>query len=402
MLGYVGVAYPTFFALDLFVYPERSLEFGVLRALHAILGLSGLLLHGRVLGPRATLHLAQASAISATTCVAVMCTATEGFGSLYVVGMLICFLAISTIEVFRPLQLLGVLSAISTAYVCLNHRFTDVQPRQEVAAVSFVAGAILFCGISAVLTERARRELFQANADLREKNRDLEHARAMQEQFLSTVSHELRSPVNSMLGFVELVEQRELGLQPKSQANLVRIKESGRRLLGFINDLLDLSKAEAGRMELHLSSFDLIAIVQEVADATRALLLRRDLPVVVQGPPTLRVHSDALRIRQILINLATNAAKFTETGRITLAVYERDGVSLEVIDTGPGIAEDSRQIIFEAFRQVGISSGGTGLGLSIVQHLVQLLGGEIELESEPGSGSTFRVKLGHIEEATSV
>jgi len=401
MLGYVGLAYPSFFALDLFVYPERALEFGAMRGLHAVLGLGGLLLSRRVLGPTATLRLAQAGAVSATTCVAAMCAVTEGFGSLYVVGMLICFLAISTIEVFRPAQLLGVLVAISATYVWLNLQFTAVDLRQEVAAISFVAGAILFCGVSATLTERARRELFLVNANLHEKNQDLELARAMQGQFLSTVSHELRAPVNSMLGFVELVERRERGLEPKSQANLVRIKESGHRLLGFINDLLDLSKAEAGRMELRLSTFDLMAIVHEVAEATRALLLQRELPVFVLGPSSLIVRSDEHRVRQILTNLATNAAKFTEHGQITILVESHRGVSFEVIDTGPGIAEESREIVFEAFRQVGLSAGGTGLGLSIVQRLVLLLGGQIELESELGRGSTFRVRLGHIEEAKS-
>ena len=396
MLGYVGIVYPSFYALDLYVYPERWFDFGVVRALHLVLGLGTLLAGRRVLTRLAMLRLAQAGAISATANVAVMCALSEGFRSLYVVGMIICFLAISTIEVFRPSQLIAVLLGISTVYVWLNAVFGADDPRNAVAATSFVAGAVLFCGVSAVLTEHHRRELFAANVTLMEKNQDLARARELQGQFLSTVSHELRSPVHSMLGFIELIQGREQSLHAKSRANLDRIKESGGRLLGFINDLLDLSKAEAGRMELRLGAFDLMTTVQEVAEATRALVLHRNLAVVVQGPAALWVHSDEQRVRQILTNLASNAAKFTEHGQVTMTVHAEHDIVLEVTDTGPGIAPESRSVIFEAFRQVGVSAGGTGLGLSIVQHLVHLLDGTIDLESELGKGSTFRVRLGPI------
>ena len=398
MLTYVGVAYPAFFALDLFVYQAHWRELGWIRLFHGLLGVVSLTVVRRLAPVETLATIAKASAISATTGVALMCALTEGFASLYVVGMILCYLAITTTEIFTPFVLLAVLSGISASYVFLNgYLASTLDLRLAVASSSFVAGAVLFCFVSAVLSQRSRVELFAANQRLAEKNRDLERARAHQEQFLSTVSHELRSPVNSILGFVELVEGREEEkLHPKSVANLARIRESGRRLLGFINDLLDLSKAESGAIELHLGTFDVMPVLQEVADATRALVLNRTLEVVVHGPSALFVHSDEQRLRQILTNLASNAAKFTERGEIRLSVStEDDTLMLRVSDTGPGIPDEARGLIFEAFRQVGVSAGGTGLGLSIVQHLVQLLDGTVEVESELGRGATFRVCLRH-------
>lgn len=397
MLCYVAIAYPLFYGLDMVVYPEKWLAFGLIRALLALVSLLVLLFAPRLCSERVVHGITISLAIAATLAVAFMCALTEGFGSLYVVGMIICYLAITTMELLRPLQLTVVLSALSVCYGAINAlRSEPLDSRKLVAALAFVAGAELFCVISAAMLEKTRRDLFAANALLRRQNEDLERARQHQGQFLSTVSHELRSPVNSVLGFVELIEAREKTLQDKSRANLVRIRESAQRLLRFINDLLDLSKAEAGRMEIHLADFELTTVMQEVAEATRALVVGRDVQVEVHAPASLTVRSDELRVRQILTNLASNAAKFTESGRIAIVLRPGRDVTIEVSDTGAGIPEESRKLIFEAFRQVGVSAGGTGLGLSIVEHLVELLGGSIELESELGRGSTFRVHLGSI------
>jgi signal transduction histidine kinase len=397
MLAYVGFVYPIFYGLDLFVYPECWREFGAIRAVLCLFALTVLTLGGRLI-PETMVHRAAiVASIAATFGVALMCALSEGFGSLYIVGMILCYMAIATIEIYRPAQLLLVLLALSLAYFALNALVpSETDARKAAAAAFFVGGAVLFCAISSALLEKNRRELFAVNSLIMRQNADLERAHKHQGQFLSTVSHELRSPVNSVLGFAELIEQRESALHDKSRANLRRIRESGQRLLRFINDLLDLSKAEAGRMEIHLCRFDLMAVVQEVAEATRALVLHRSVSVEVVGPSELFIRSDELRVRQILTNLASNAAKFTERGRITISILVTQGVSLEVADTGAGIPEESREAIFEAFRQAGVSAGGTGLGLSIVDHLVTLLGGTIELDSELGKGSTFRVHLGQI------
>jgi signal transduction histidine kinase len=290
-----------------------------------------------------------------------------------------------------------VLVAQSLVYMLVCFGIADrFHPAELLAAFAFLAGAVLFCVVSAALFEMQRRALFKSNRLLRLQNAELDRARRHQTQFLNTVSHELRSPVNSVLGFVELIEQREAQLHDKSRSNLRRITESSHRLLSFINDLLDLSKAEAGCMELRPSVFDLMVVVHEVAEASRVLTRNRELSVEAHGPPQLFVRSDALRVRQILTNLASNAVKFTEQGVVSVRVLVDQGVTIEVSDTGPGIPPESRSVIFEAFRQLGESSGGTGLGLNIVQRLTELLGGRVELESEVGRGSTFRVHLGQI------
>jgi signal transduction histidine kinase len=196
------------------------------------------------------------------------------------------------------------------------------------------------------------------------------------------------------------VLERELGLHQKSRDNLSRIQQSSRHLLRLVNDLLDLAKTEAGRMELDISSFDLAPLVHEVADQTRALISDRAV-VVHADAPSCMIRSDATRLRQILVNLASNAAKFTSEGEIRIsAALNRDDLVLEVSDTGVGIAAEHRELIFEAFRQVhrGLGVGGTGLGLSIVSHLVDLLKGRVEVESEVGRGSVFRVRLERVVE----
>jgi signal transduction histidine kinase len=397
MLIYVGVVYPLFYGLDLCVHPRFWREFGLVRLTHALLATPILLLVKGSESTRFARRAAMLLSTTATLAVAWMCAVTGGFSSLYLVGLIICFLAVTTIEIFRPAQLVTVLLAHSLAYALLCFGIDDRFHAPELlAAIAFLAGAVLFCVVSAALFEMQRRALFKSNRLLRLQNAELDRARRHQTQFLNTVSHELRSPVNSVLGFVELIEQREAQLHDKSRSNLRRITESSHRLLSFINDLLDLSKAEAGCMELRPSVFDLMVVVQEVAEASRALTRNRELSVEAHGPPQLFVRSDELRVRQILTNLASNAVKFTEHGIVSVRVLVEQGVTIEVSDTGPGIPPESRSLIFEAFRQLGESSGGTGLGLNIVQRLTELLGGRIELESEVGRGSTFRVHLGQI------
>jgi signal transduction histidine kinase len=394
-LFYVAVVYPLFYVVDVLDYPALWQEFGVIRTLHAALAGLHLLLGVRRIG-RARYRIAACLiAFSATLAVAFMCSRTGGFSSPYLVGLIICFLAVSTIEVFHPGELVLALSGASALYLVLNATLDNSQPRTSgIASTFFILGALFFCVVSAAALENQRRELFRVNTRLRVQNQELERARTMQRQFLSTVSHELRSPVNSVLGFVELVEQREPGLHEKSRNNLRRINESAQRLLRYINDLLDLSKVEAGRMEVHRSQFDVVPVLHEMAEAARALALRRDLTIQVDAPDRLEVCTDELRLRQILTNLTSNAVKFTESGSVVIrALGDRDELVLEVRDTGPGIAPEARNRIFEAFRQVGTSAGGTGLGLSIVLRLAQLLGGRVELESELGRGSTFRVRL---------
>lgn len=241
-------------------------------------------------------------------------------------------------------------------------------------------------------------ELAQTNIALYESNR-------LKSEFLANVTHELRTPLVSIIGFAELLRDAWDGVGQTDPKRLQRfadnILSSGRNLLDIINDLLDVAKTEAGKMELHITEFsiaelccDLVDFVQPLADKrNQALSLERqdDLP---------NVRSDSGKIKQILYNLLSNAIKFTPTGgSITLTAARSDGefVQLSVRDTGPGIPPDKLETIFEKFHQLDSSTtrehAGTGLGLAITKDLVSLLGGDIQLQSRLGEGTTFIVRI---------
>jgi signal transduction histidine kinase len=242
-------------------------------------------------------------------------------------------------------------------------------------------------------------ELADANIALYESNR-------LKSEFLANVSHELRTPLVSIIGFAELVRDAQDD-PPKDRTRLKRYTEnihtSGKMLLDIINDLLDLAKIEAGKLELHISDFDVAQVCQTLIDFVQPLAGKKQQSLDLEaerGLPTLR--SDSGKVKQILYNLLSNALKFTpEGGSVQVRVSNRDGetsgVCLSVSDTGPGIPPDQREAVFEKFKQVDASvtreHGGTGLGLAITRELVHVLGGEIELDSEVGRGTTFLVTL---------
>jgi signal transduction histidine kinase len=398
LLWCIATIYSAFGLLDWLVYPEWIALFGGYRAGIAAISIFLLLIEERV--PRRGFpKLVLAFSFVATSGVIVMCAVTEGFASRYLVGVILCQLGIATVEVAQPRLLAAILCSLAVVYAGVNAA-VPFEQSEIISSLAFLVGAVFFCVACSALIEQQRRELFATNAELLERNAQLERAKQQQGKFLSTISHELRSPINSVLGFAELVLERELSLHQKSRDNLSRIQQSGRHLLRLVNDLLDLAKTEAGRMELEISSFDLAPLVHDVADQTRALI--SDRPVVVHAEaPACMIRSDPTRLRQILVNLASNAAKFTSEGEIRIsAALNRDDLVLEVSDTGVGIADEHRELIFEAFRQVhrGLGVGGTGLGLSIVSHLVDLLKGQVEVESELGRGSVFRVRLERVVE----
>jgi PAS domain S-box-containing protein len=245
------------------------------------------------------------------------------------------------------------------------------------------------------LTERKRAEA----ATLRAKE-EAERVSKFKDQFLSTMSHELRTPLNAVLGFSELLTDTRYGtLSDRQRRYLEHIHTAGQHLLRLINDILDLSKIEAGRMEVAIEEVPAARTCAEVADALRPLAEKKSQTLCCRVPSDLPVRADATRLKQVLMNLAGNAIKFTpEGGRIELAA-RRDGparVRIEVRDTGPGIPPEDQQRIFEAFcrlRKPGQAVEGTGLGLAITQRLVELQRGELGLESELGKGSCFFVLL---------
>ena len=252
-----------------------------------------------------------------------------------------------------------------------------------------------FATQSALAIQNAR--LFLEIAD---KSQQLEAASRHKSEFLANMSHELRTPLNAIIGFSEVLMQRMFGeLNTKQEEYLKDIYESGRHLLSLINDILDLSKIEAGRMELELTEFDLPTAVESALTLVRERATRRGIALqkTLDGRVG-RVQADERKVRQVVLNLLSNAIKFTpEGGRIEIRAVPLDGsVEVSVADTGVGIAPEDQEAVFEEFRQVGSSAAkqeGTGLGLTLSRKFVELHGGTIRVTSAVGAGSTFTFTL---------
>jgi signal transduction histidine kinase len=240
------------------------------------------------------------------------------------------------------------------------------------------------------------RELHQLYEHERSLNAELERASKAKSEFLASMSHELRTPLNAILGFNELILGNIYGDVPDDlKVPLTDIQNSGKHLLRLINNVLDLSKIEAGRMELALADYSVQDTVAGVLAALRPLATQKGLDLVAAVPDDIPLAcGDGGRITQCLMNLVGNALKFTREGRIEVAVDLRDDVlHYRVTDTGTGIAEDRLETVFTEFRQgdatIAGEFGGTGLGLSITKKFVEMHGGRIWVESELGKGSTF-------------
>jgi signal transduction histidine kinase/CheY-like chemotaxis protein len=259
-----------------------------------------------------------------------------------------------------------------------------------------------FADQAAIAIENVR--LFE---EIQDKSRQLEVASKHKSQFLASMSHELRTPLNAIIGVTEMLREdardfkREDELEP-----LDRVLRAARHLLALINDILDLSKIEAGRMELHLESFPLAPVIEDVAKTVEPMATKNSNRIVVDCAGGLgTMHADQIRFRQALLNLASNANKFTENGTVTIAAraHRLDGgdeIAIAVTDTGIGMSEEQMGRLFQEFSQADASTtrkyGGTGLGLAISRHFCRMMGGDITVESQPGQGSTFTICLPRI------
>jgi len=269
------------------------------------------------------------------------------------------------------------------------------------SGLGFLAGVVFTVVITqAVVRERqARVEVERLAAALGEANRQLEAASHYKSEFLANMSHELRTPLNAIIGFTRLVMRRSKDVLPTRQyENLEKILLSSEHLLGLINDILDLSKIEAGRMDLHPVEFALAPLVEVCLHTVEPLVKSERVRLVRDLEATLpSLVADQDKVKQILLNLLSNAVKATTAGTITVTARHRDWeVAMAVADTGSGIPEEARERIFEEFRQVEGSTGqqsGTGLGLPISRRLARLMGGDLTVQSTVGVGSTFTVTL---------
>lgn len=292
---------------------------------------------------------------------------------------------------------------------------------------SVVHRAILGDGTTRVVHERGEME-YDENGDpavmtgtahdISEQHRilkELEAAKVQAEdgsraksQFLANMSHEFRTPLNAIIGYSEILKEDAVASgQTDSSTDLDRINAAGRHLLALVNEVLDLSKIEAGRMELFVEQFDVAELIGDLVSTVHPLAAANGNELSVNCAPDLgRMAADATKVRQILYNLLSNAAKFTEQGRIVVGAHRLEEPGVEkhdgwivftVTDNGIGIARDRIESAFRAFDQLDSSTtrkyGGTGLGLAISRHYCEMMGGAISAESEPGRGSVFTVRL---------
>ncbi len=258
-----------------------------------------------------------------------------------------------------------------------------------------------YAGLEDKVEERTQ-ELATALAELDDKSRQLETVSRHKSEFLANMSHELRTPLNAIIGFSELLQQQTVGdLNEQQLGYLDDVLEAGRHLLSLINDILDLSKVEAGQMELDLADVSLAPILEsgltmQAEQAARSgICLGSSL-----DPDEISIEADERKLRQVVFNLLSNAVKFTPPGgRVDISARMADGVvEVAVADTGPGIAPDDQELIFEEFGQSrandsGARHEGTGLGLPLSRRFIELHGGRLWVESAPGAGSTFRFTL---------
>jgi len=263
--------------------------------------------------------------------------------------------------------------------------------------------------IEATVRQRTA-ELEHANEELERARRDADEANKAKSKFLANMSHELRTPMNAIIGYSEMVQEEAHDLQQDSFIpDLQKINNAGKHLLALINDILDISKIEAGKLGLFLEDFDLGDMIGDVVATSDALVAKKKNRLELKCPKGLGVmHADLTRVRQCLFNLISNAAKFTEQGLISLDVSVEkvggaDWINICVSDTGIGMTEEQQGKLFQAFSQADSSTaarfGGTGLGLAITRHFCRMMGGEVRVHSAPCKGSKFTISLPrHVEE----
>jgi signal transduction histidine kinase len=239
--------------------------------------------------------------------------------------------------------------------------------------------------------------------EIQDKNRQLQQASENKSQFVSSMSHELRTPLNAIIGLTEMMvtNAARFGTE-KALEPLQRVNRAGTHLLGLINEVLDLSKIEAGKLELNPQTVQLAPLIEEVVGTARQLAEQNKNRLVVEAAGDLGALTvDPMRLRQILLNLLSNACKFTKQGEVVLrarrVVDRPDWVELAVADSGIGMTPEQQAKLFEEFAQADATTaqrfGGTGLGLAITRKLARMMGGDVKVTSEPGKGSVFTVRL---------
>ena len=323
------------------------------------------------------------------------------------------FLSPRRAAAFAHLVPLAYLAVVAYAGTAGHHDVPWTRELVKVLALYLSAVYLLVSGRSAELLRRrtadAMRVARDSIAELRARSEELaaakeaaEQASVAKSQFLANMSHELRTPLNAIIGYSEMLLEDAADEARHFRPDLEKIRSSGQHLLGLIDDVLDVSRMEAGRVELEVGEFSVRALAQDVESAATPLAARRGNQLVVRVTTDGVVRGDALRLRQVLLNLLSNAAKFTDGGTITLtaepaADASGDWVLFRVSDTGIGMSDEQLARLVQPFTQVDPSPTrryeGTGLGLTIARRLVELMGGAIHIVSRPAEGTTVTVRV---------
>ena len=256
-----------------------------------------------------------------------------------------------------------------------------------------------FLGSARIRKNEAVRELANRTEELAQANSRLQELDRLKSIFIASMSHELRTPLNSIIGFTGIILQEIPGeINEEQRKQLTMVKNSANHLLELINDIIDLSKIEAGKVELRIKEFDLSDLIRELEESFRVSVAEKGLKLSLEVPERLIVKSDERRTKQVLFNFVSNAVKFTDRGEIAIKAAKRDGsVEVSVRDTGMGIEKDHMERLFKAFSRIRKEGApfreGTGLGLYLSKKIADLLNGKIKAKSEAGGGSVFTFSL---------
>jgi signal transduction histidine kinase len=320
-----------------------------------------------------------------------------------------------TTEYLDPLAQRTMVASFMPVLVEGGQRWVVVaqQPSEEAYApirqlgmhIGLAAGIL---GLVALVAVVGLGRISERNRRLQSAKEAAEAANRLKSVFLLNMSHELRTPLNAIIGYSEMVQEEAADLGDVTQhfiPDLQKVQGAGKHLLALINDILDLSKIEAGAMELHLETFDIASMLREVVTAMQALVEEKANTLEVRSACELgTMRADLSKVRQSLFNLLSNACKFTERGRITLTVSRTldslssaDWITFRIADTGIGMTPEQMAKLFQPFTQADASTtrqyGGAGLGLAITKRFCRMMGGDITVDSEVGKGSTFTIRL---------
>ncbi|RKX97670.1 MAG: hypothetical protein DRZ90_05525 [Spirochaetes bacterium] len=394
--------YPLFTVLDFIVYREYFTLFLIMRIISELFLILGLLASHFKFSRKNPQVIAIIQYLALSFSILIMIDVSDGYQSPYYVGLILTLLFLLFIYPMSFRSTFGITMITFSGYLIpILIRNNITKPSVFITNITFFFGVIFFINVSAQIAETMRRQEFFARYNLAKANEDLKNLDKMKMQFFANVSHEVRTPLTSIIAPLQSLRQGDVGSLNIDQNDLLdQMHRNAIRLLDLINQMLDFSKLEAGKAHLRLASIDLIDYTEDIVALFKEVSIRKGLNLIFDKSEITdrQFYIDNDRYERIITNLIRNDIKFTETGGITVNLkHENKSILLTITDTGIGIPKDRLPHIFKRFEQVDGTStrsfDGTGLGLAIVEESVKLLQGEITVDSVFGMGTVFTVKI---------